>query len=356
MKIIFRVDASLQIGTGHVMRCLCLAEALKKRGDDVEFICRQHKGNLINKIRLSGFNVYELELFKNSKVDIKLFHSSWLGVTQQKDSFDSINILKKNETDWLIIDHYGLDQDWQKKLKSYCKKIMVIDDIADRVHDCDLLLDQNFGSSKTKYQGLVKKYCTILAGSDYALLRPEFQKWRDYSLKRRDNKLKINSILVTLGGVDLDNYTGKVLKQLAECKLGENTKINVVMGVYAPHLKEVQEQAVRMPFRTELKIGVNNMAELMANADLAIGATGSTTWERCCLGLPTIQFSISENQRQIAETLDKINAIKLLDKLDDIIILIETFEQWFFQVKNNCKAISDGYGVSLVTNQINLNK
>jgi len=356
MKVIFRVDASLQIGTGHVMRCLCLAEALRKGGDDVEFICRQHNGSLVNKIRLAGFNVYELELLKNSKVDNKLFHSSWLGVTQQKDSYDCIKILKKVKTDWLIVDHYGLDKDWQIELKSYCKKIMVIDDLGDRMHDCNLLLDQNFGSTQAKYQGLVKKYCKIIAGPNYALLRDEFLQWRDYSLKRREKKLQINTLLVTLGGVDSDNYTEKVLQMLAKCKLVMSTEIQVVMGENSPHLSRVQNQASKMPFRTTVNIGVSNMAELMANADLAIGAAGSTTWERCCLGLPTIQLIISENQRQISEALDKINAIKLLEKLDDIILFTETFDLWFFQVKKNCKVLVHGNGSSLVKEQLNLNK
>ena len=356
MKVIFRVDASLKIGSGHVMRCLCLAEALKENGSDVEFICRQHCGNLVKKIRSSGFNVYELELLEESIIDNKLFHSSWLGVTQQKDASDCIDILKTATTDWLIVDHYGLDEDWQIKLKPYCKKIMVIDDLGDRSHDCNLLLDQNMGSTQAKYKGLVNQNCKILTGPNYALLRAEFSQWRDYSLKRRENKLEISTLLVTLGGVDPDNYTEKILQLLAKCKLTVNTEIQVVMGGNAPHLKEVQKQAAKMPFRTEVKIGVNNMAELMAKADLAIGATGSTSWERCCLGLPTIQLIISENQRQIAEALDKIKAIKLLEKLDDIIFFIETFEQWFYQVKKNCKVIADGYGVTLVLEELNLNK
>ena len=118
MKVIFRVDASLKIGHGHVIRCLCLAEALKENGAHVEFICRQHNGSLINKIRSNGFNVHELELLEHNKIDNKLFYSSWLGVTQQKDANDCIGILKTIKTDWLIVDHYGLDETWQRKLKS----------------------------------------------------------------------------------------------------------------------------------------------------------------------------------------------------------------------------------------------
>lgn len=352
MNVIFRVDASLEIGNGHVIRCLCLAEGLRQNGSNVEFICRQHHGSLVEKIRSSGFKTYELESGKESIVDSKLFHSPWLGVTQQKDADDCIEIIKTTKIDWLIVDHYGIDEDWQMKLKSYCNKIMVIDDLGDRSHYCSLLLDQNIGSTFSKYKELVKKDCKLLIGPNYALLRAEFSQWRDYSLRRRENTTKIMTVLVSMGGVDSGNYTEKILKLLARSKLTVNTLIQVVMGENAMHIKEVKKQAAQMPFRTEVKIGVDNMAEIMAKADLAIGATGSTSWERCCLGLPTMQIVVSENQHQVARALDQIKAIKLLEKLDDIIFNIETFNQWFYDVKKNCKFITDGYGVNLVLEEL----
>jgi len=117
MKAVFRVDASLEMGTGHVMRCLTLTQALKENGADVEFICRKHEGNLIDKIRSNGFFVHGLEAFGQTKVDDKLTHSHWLGSTQKQDVDDCIDILKAEKTDWLIVDHYALDEEWQKKLK-----------------------------------------------------------------------------------------------------------------------------------------------------------------------------------------------------------------------------------------------
>ena len=150
MKVIFRVDASLQIGTGHVMRCLTLARVLKENGADVKFICRKHEGNLIDKIHSSGFNVNELEVLERIEVNDKLAHSYWLGATQQQDSDDCIEILKAEKIDWLIVDHYALDELWQKRLKPYYKKLMVIDDLADRKHRCDILLDQTFGRQQDR--------------------------------------------------------------------------------------------------------------------------------------------------------------------------------------------------------------
>ena len=145
MKVVFRADASLAMGTGHVMRCLALAQALKDNKVNVEFICRKHKGSLIDKIRSNRLNVHELEVLEEA--DDKLAHSHWLGATQQQDADDCIEILKSEKIDWLIVDHYALDEQWQKKLKPYYEKLMVIDDLADRKHQCDILLDQNFGRS-----------------------------------------------------------------------------------------------------------------------------------------------------------------------------------------------------------------
>ena len=138
MYVIFRVDASLKMGTGHVMRCLALAQVLKENGADVGFICRKHEGSLIDKIRSSEFIVHELEVFEETEDDNKLAHSHWLGATQQQDADDCIEILKAEKLDWLIIDHYAIDEDWQCKLKPYYKKLMVFDDFADRKHQCDV--------------------------------------------------------------------------------------------------------------------------------------------------------------------------------------------------------------------------
>jgi len=134
MKVVFRVDSSLKMGTGHVMRCLTLAKILKESGVNVEFICRQHEGSLVKKIRSNGFNVYELGLLEGVEFDSKLSHTHWLGATQQQDADDCIEILKSAKTNWLIVDHYALDEDWQRKLKPYYDKLMVIDDLADRKH------------------------------------------------------------------------------------------------------------------------------------------------------------------------------------------------------------------------------
>ena len=351
MKVVFRVDASLQMGTGHVMRCLTLAQTLKENGVNVEFICRKHEGNLIDKIRSNGFNVYELVLLEENEADSKLSHSRWLGATQQQDAGDCINVIKLEKIDWLIVDHYALDEDWQRKLEPYCEKLMVIDDLADRKHQCDILLDQTFGRQYDDYVALVPINCELLLGSQYALLRHEFAKWRLYSLDRR-SKLEFKQLLINMGGVDVNNVTGQVLQELKTCNLPNDINITIVMGDSAPHLEDIRTIASVSPYKMIVKVNVENMAEIMANADIAIGAAGATTWERCCLGLPTIQIIIAKNQFFSAENLARHHAVKLLREIKEVTYLLKNPNEWMKGVGYTASKICDGMGVYKVFNKM----
>jgi len=351
VRVVFRVDASLKIGTGHVMRCLTLAQALKENGADVKFICRKHEGSLIGKIRSSEFNVHELEVLEELEVDNELAHSHWLGATQQQDADDCIDILKVEKSDWLIVDHYALDEQWQKRLEPYYEKLMVIDDLSDRKHRCDILLDQTFGRQQEDYLALTPEGCELLLGSQYALLRPEFSKWRAYSLERR-SKPEFKKLLINMGGVDVDNATESILDELKTCGLPNDIKITVVMGEYAPHLESVKSKADELFYNVNIKVDVDNMAEVMANTDIAIGAAGATTWERCCLGLPTIQIVIAENQNIIAKSLARNNAIKLLQDKKELSRMISNVTGWMTNVSDVSRQISDGLGLMRVVKVI----
>jgi UDP-2,4-diacetamido-2,4,6-trideoxy-beta-L-altropyranose hydrolase len=317
--ITFRTDASLQIGTGHVMRCLTLADALAARGATCQFICRAHEGNLIDFIRDKGYVVHALPVASDvclttdpAQEAAATSHAGWLGATQAQDAGACAPILAARRPDWLIVDHYALDATWERALAPHCARLMVIDDLADRPHVCDLLLDQTHGRDEADYRPHVPASCRLLCGAQYALLRPEFAALRPYSLARR-TKPALRELLVTMGGVDKDNATGQVLRALRTCPLPPDCRITVVMGVTAPWLEEVRSQAQVMPWPTRVLVGVKDMAQLMADSDLAIGAAGATSWERCCLGVPTVMLVLAENQRKIAEELCDAGAAHLID-------------------------------------------
>lgn len=315
--VAFRADASLAIGSGHVMRCLTLADSLKAQGAECFFICREHSGNLINHIETRGYKVYVLCCTNEPPVDSGgLAHSEWLCSTQERDAHDCISFLESRTVDWLVVDHYALDSSWERLLKVYCKKLMVIDDLADRGHVCDLLVDQNLGRTPSDYDGLVPTKCKIFAGAQYSLLRPEFEALRNYSLQRRGISSP-KKILITMGGVDQFNVTGQVLKALKQCSFPSDTSITVVMGATAPWIDQVKMLALEMPWVTEVLVGISDMAQKMADSDLAIGAAGSTSWERCCLGLPTLMVVLADNQISIANELSKFGAAFILSSPDE---------------------------------------
>lgn len=327
MKVVFRADASLQIGTGHVMRCLTLADALAARGADCQFICREHAGNLIEFIRSKGYTAHVLPVvpFSGDSSDAsqadsagqELAHGHWLGATQAEDAQACADLLARLPPDWLIVDHYALDARWEQALKPNYSQLMVIDDLADRPHQCDLLLDQTFGRDPEDYRAWVSAECRLLCGSQYALLRPEFAAMRPYSLQRRTQP-RLHQLLVTMGGVDKDNATGQVLQALRTCALPADCEITVVMGPQAPWLEAVRQQAQDMPWPTRVLAGVSDMARLMADSDLAIGAAGATSWERCCLGLPTIMLVLAENQQQVAQGLGQAGAALVIEQCKGI--------------------------------------
>lgn len=316
MEVVIRVDASLEIGTGHVMRCLTLANALTEKGDVCHFICREHPGHLLDVIEARGHRIHRLPVESASDIDCQdaslPAHAHWLGSDWSIDARQTSQYLQDHQPDWLVVDHYGLDQRWEQQLRLVCNKLMVIDDLADRAHDCDLLLDQTFGREAGAYQKWVPDHCKLLIGSKYALLRPEFAALRQYSLERR-NSAELKHLLITMGGVDKDNATGEVLAALKRCPLLADCKITVVMGATAPWLTSVQEQAATLPWEVTVRVNVSDMAQLMADSDLAIGAAGSTSWERCVLGVPTLMLVLADNQREIAMGLEVSGAAKLID-------------------------------------------
>jgi len=302
VRVAFRVDASLSIGSGHVMRCLTLADSLADKGAQCHFICREHPGHLIEYIRRKGYSVHvlppcakELFLEKQPVSTDDPPHASWLGCTWDIDAAATRAILNEGEPDWLVVDHYALDARWERALQGVCKKIMVIDDLADRAHICDQLLDQNFGRTATDYAPLVPPHCRVLAGSSHVLLRPQFSTMGKESFERQGTK-EVRHILVQMGGIDQHNYTGEALTVLQGCKLPPGAQVTVVLSAEAPALDVVRQQAAATKWPTTVKVGVKDMAKLMRESDLAIGSGGGATYERIYMGLPAILRPTASNQ------------------------------------------------------------
>lgn len=363
MKIAFRVDASLEMGTGHVMRCLTLADSLTRKGAECHFICREHPGNLLAVIKDKRHLIHCLPMVAGvgnaaSEGPVPI-HTHWLGTDWRTDSQQTKQYLQELKPDWLVVDHYALDKRWELQQRAVCKNLMVIDDLADRVHDCDLLLDQTFGRKASAYLKWAPDHCKLLVGSKYVLLRPEFASLRDYSLERRTTP-KLKHLLITMGGVDKDNATGSVLAALQPGALPEDCHITVVMGATAPWLISVQEQADELPWTTAVKVNVSDMGQLMAESDLAIGAAGSTSWERASVGLPSLLVVTAVNQTLVAESMVNAGAVmsvnlsQLQNSLKIAPVITDLMANYSDRVMFNSD-ICDGRGASRVANQMLLN-
>ena len=373
MKIAFRADASLLIGSGHVMRCLTLADALHAQGAQCHFISRAHPGHLLDAIHQRGYKTNSLvALVLRAQAAIKTIaikvpdpqqepaHAAWLGSTWQTDAQETAAILASLQPDWLVVDHYALDQHWEEVLAPHYRKLMVIDDLADRHHCCDLLLDQNLGRQPEQYAPLVPAHCQVLTGPQYALLRPEFAALRPYSLQRRQARPALRQLLITMGGIDQPNATGQVLQALKTCALPADCRITVIMGLTAPWLQNVRELAAQMPWPTEVVVNVNDMARRMTDSDLAIGAAGSTSWERCCLGLPTLMVVLAENQQAGAQALEAAHAARLIGSVSNIATQLPQAVRELFDSKHPTRmslaasAITNGQGVEKILKAMGL--
>ncbi|MFK5893084.1 MAG: UDP-2,4-diacetamido-2,4,6-trideoxy-beta-L-altropyranose hydrolase [Pseudomonadota bacterium] len=363
MKVAIRVDASLKIGTGHVMRCLTLADELKMRGAEVLFICRNHSGNLIDYIERSGYKVAKLlEASMSERFDQGKNVSNcndWLGVPSEIDAAETLNVLESEKLiDWLIIDHYSIDASWEKKQINSVNKIMVIDDLANRAHNCHVLLDQNFYLDKNdRYKGLIPDNCQLFLGPKYSLLRSEFREQRKKTNGINKKNKKIENIFVFFGGVDLKNHTMKAIEALISI-VSEEIKINVVIGRTNPYIVELKKICSSVK-NINLHVQVEDMAKMMAAADLSIGSGGTVTWERCCLGLPTIAWPVADNQKKLLKDSARFGLVYMPDftepSVDEIVVQVRALMQNMSlceSMRDKGLATIDGKGVIRIANFI----
>lgn len=354
IKIAIRVDASSKIGTGHVIRCLTLANELKRKGALAAFVCREHSGNLYDLIEYHGFEVLRLGIGNNEPGQCpdgqsQPAHLPWLETDQYTDAEQSTEALQTGAPwDWLIVDHYAIDHRWETSMRQVANKIMVIDDIADRKHDCDLLLDQNyFQELGRRYYGLIPEHCETLLGPKYALLRAEFREARKFCRMRGNG---VARVLVYFGGNDPDNLTGMALEALSSPEL-EHLLVEAVIAPNNKHQEQLEQQAKNRP-GTRLHIQPKNFTELMLRADLCIGAGGTTTWERLCLGLPSLVITVAQNQVPFTRELDEAGYVRWLENKEQVTVsdirksLTSEIHKQQDQKKNpDLPSLVDGYGV-----------
>jgi len=299
-RIYFRVDASYLIGSGHVARCLALASALKRRGGKVKFFSGSCGGSMNDEIMKKGFDLHDLGPvidFSESRVT---GCEDLLRTIQQEDAKRFISAIDEEKPDWIIIDHYTLGECWEKIVRPYAKRIMVIDDLANRRHDCDLLLDQNYIHNVERYDDLLPSFTTKLLGPKYALLREEFSRFKRIKFKGLS---PIKKVFIFFGGSDCFNLTLMTLRVFKMSGLN-HLDLDVVVGSSNKFYNQVKE-FVDESENIKLHVQINNISELMSEADVAIGAGGSTTWERMVVGLPSIVITTAANQEAFTKELSQ---------------------------------------------------
>ncbi len=364
-NVAFRVDASFEIGSGHVMRCLTLAQALSEAGATCIFMCADLPGNMCNFIKKSGFEVWQVSrphsvCFDEEASSGPLNHSHWLNCSQLEDARLCKKILGETFYEWIVVDHYALDAVWERELRHCCRKILVIDDLADRLHDCELLVDQSLGRRRQDYKKLVNCDTALMVGASYALLRPEFFYFRASSLARRKNTT-VKHISINMGGADSANATGQILEALKNQSFLSSLTVTVIMGGLSPWVDVVKAAAESLLGQVEVVVSISNMAEVMSNSDLMIGAAGSTSWERCCLGVPALMVVLAENQEHIAAALQAANAAVSVGRPSDINFsanVLNALKHWLErpellrECSEHASHITDGLGVDRVVTKM----
>jgi UDP-2,4-diacetamido-2,4,6-trideoxy-beta-L-altropyranose hydrolase len=286
MRVVIRADASPKMGSGHIMRCLALAGALRKRGALVSFVCSSLPDNLKNLIGEHDFYVAEIQG--------ELLDSA---AGRTKDAERTVAAIDGEQVDWIIVDHYELNSEWELTAQNHCRHIAVIDDLANRQHYCDLLVDSNMiDEQATRYRGRVPAHCTMLLGPKFLLLREEFQDGESF-LRMRD---QVQNTLVMFGGYDVLDLTSRVVEMLRRVS-PDPGEVHVVVGRHNPWRERVMELCCTAGY--EMHTQTDSIADLMRNADIAISACGLSAYELIALGVPSLLIAVTPIQEQVACTL-----------------------------------------------------
>ena len=340
MKVVFRVDASEEVGFGHLSRCINLAEVLRSRGNEVSFVCRDDEAKSFKALEYRQFATVLLPLLEVGEV-----------VSQQKDAQQTVQALHGEWPEWLIVDTYALDKDWELLMRPHVAKIAVIEDLLGREHDCDLLLDHNYSErSDSSFEKFVPEKCELLLGSRFALIGEHFRRLRELKSMRTP---EIKRIFVFCGGSDPQNLTQQVIDEISFSELS-NIAVDVVVG--AQNKTFDRQAALKLNANIDIHDASGEFARIMSRADLAIGAGGTTLWERMCLGIPSIVVSIAENQNFACEKLGRDGLVNYLGTQsslkpgaikDAVIKAKNKFASFFGQIERG-QILVDGRGCERV--------
>lgn len=354
MNIFFRVDASKSIGIGHFMRCLTIANEMRNLGESCFFISRELSQHSIQLLEKNNHDYLQLPVHNLPKKTEGNF--DWLPISSIHDANETLEILASKEPGVLILDQYGIDKAWTSIVRPATKKVIIIDDLANRELDCSLLINPTYGMTDEHYLGLVSEDCKKLIGSKYAPLRDEFSQLRSVAIMKRSSSRPIKRILVFLGGGLQTKNIKIVLDSLKEINWNNEIYIDLIINKDDPIINYLTNKQNEYPYKINIFSNIGNMAELILETDLAIGSAGSTSWERCCLGLPSIVKVIADNQRLIAENLKKTGAALLWENSDQLINAIEKFISSKSFQKRMIKSafeVCDGLGAQRISQYIN---
>lgn len=334
--LLIRADATAAIGTGHVMRCLALAQAWQDAGGRAVFVMAEATPSVEERLRSEGVDVVRL--------------SDPAGT--EGDSLQTARLAVTHGAEWVVVDGYHFGAEYQLALKKAGCKVLFVDDNGHAAHySADLVMNQNAYANEDLYRNRESE-TELLLGLQYAMLRREFRRWRE---QRRDDPEVGSKVLVTLGGSDAANLTVRVIQALEQLELA-TIEATIVAGGSNPHTRELEMAVSKSKVRLRLLRNVTSMPELMAWADVAVSAAGTTMLELAFIGVPTILVTVADNQRSNARACEKlglaqdlgdlahVSAVQLAAAVRELIVE----PQRRLRMTRNGRAIVDGLGAERV--------
>ncbi|MAF76562.1 MAG: UDP-2,4-diacetamido-2,4,6-trideoxy-beta-L-altropyranose hydrolase [Halobacteriovoraceae bacterium] len=353
-RVLFRVDAAWHIGLGHLLRCIELAKIIEKAGIEVFFVCRNFEGFSYEPyISNLNFKFFFLERVAVSGQIGEVPQHEWLGCSVEEDVREVICQIKDLNFNAVFVDHYSIDKRWEKKIKSKCRKVVVIDDLGDRQHSCDYIVDPNYASLESKFLGsgseVIEK---LLLGTKYTILKSDFPRLRESYLEKKTNS-SLKKILVNLGGASNSIILKKILIGIEDSSFSGEV---VVLANNEEFVKECESDIVFSKF-TFIKY-ISDMADFYHDIDLVIGAAGTSFWERCCLGIPSILLKVADNQEVVIKPVEaKFPELVYRDSNALISSLDELFEnfsdvKYKSEVVDYCSSLICGLGKWLIVKEV----